>query len=141
MTAATWVLVGVILGLSVGFVAGVIGGILAGGRGPCAECQHWQALVDEQDDELRAKDAELAKADTTIDVLNRNIETMSRALACGPYVCDFPHPGDHRRWSIWTCPRCGTAYIRTRKRPQRWWRRRTFAPDGAWRIAPWWARR
>jgi hypothetical protein len=63
MNAATWVLVGVILGGSVAFVAGVIGGILAGGRGPCAECQHWQALVDEQDDELRAKDAELAKAD------------------------------------------------------------------------------
>jgi hypothetical protein len=73
MNAATWVLVGVIAGGSVGFVAGCILGIIAGGRGPCAQCQQWQALVDEQDDELRGKDGELAKADATIAQLNQNI--------------------------------------------------------------------
>jgi transposase-like protein len=58
---------------------------------------------------------------------------MSRRLVCGPYVCRFPHPGDHRRWSRWTCPACGTTYVRTRKLPERWWRT-TVAPDGYWRL-------
>jgi hypothetical protein len=76
MTAATWVLVGVILGGSVAFVAGVIGGIIAGGRGPCAQCRQWQALVDEQDDEARKLEIELAKADRTIADLHDSIPNV-----------------------------------------------------------------
>jgi uncharacterized protein YgfB (UPF0149 family) len=73
MNAATWVLVGVILGLSVGFVAGCILGIIAGGRGPCAECQQWQALVDELEAELVTMEAQATKAAQTIADLNHNI--------------------------------------------------------------------
>jgi hypothetical protein len=72
MTAATWILVGVILGGSVGFVAGCILGIIAAGRGPCEHCRQWQTLVDEQDDELRGKDAELANADQAIEDAHRD---------------------------------------------------------------------
>jgi len=77
MNAATWVLVGVIAIVAIymtGWVKGRTHGIAEGhaiaasqwralaGR-LARESQQWQALVDEQDDELRDKDAKLTKAD------------------------------------------------------------------------------
>lgn len=56
-----------------------------------------------------------------------------RGTACGPYVCDFPWAGDHKRGDRWTCPRCFTTYKLTGPRPLRWYRRYWSAPHGFWK--------
>lgn len=54
---------------------------------------------------------------------------------CGPYSCPFPSPASYRWRQRWTCPDCGTTYRRTRRMPARWWRRRSYAPQGRWDVA------
>lgn len=65
---------------------------------------------------------------------------------CGPYTCDFPLPPTQFPWRArWTCPKCGTTYVRRMASP-RWW---SFtkaliatlfrsgwsdAPDGYWSL-------
>jgi len=53
---------------------------------------------------------------------------------CGPYICQFPLPGQYQAGDRWTCPRCATAYRLTRPKPWRWWRS-WAAPHGRWRVA------
>jgi hypothetical protein len=63
---AMWIIVGCLATVGVymlGWTRGRTHGI--------AEAGQWEALCDEQDAELRAKDAELARADATIDMLRR----------------------------------------------------------------------
>jgi transposase-like protein len=58
---------------------------------------------------------------------------------CGPMVCHFPPAKDFRWRARWTCPECGTTYVRRRKiKRTRWWRN-WFAPDGHWEL-PFWSR-
>lgn len=55
------------------------------------------------------------------------------AATCGPYVCDFPLPVNHKRGDRWRCPDCGTVYVLSRRIKLRWWRS-WHAPDGHWRL-------
>lgn len=55
---------------------------------------------------------------------------------CEPFVCAFPPARDYRWRAYWTCPRCGTRYVRGRRAPHRWWRNWS-APHGSW-VLPWW---
>jgi hypothetical protein len=71
---AMWIIVGCLATVGVymlGWTRGRTHGI--------AEAGQWEALADEQDDELRAKDAELARADATIDMLRRNDDVAWQA--------------------------------------------------------------
>lgn len=58
---------------------------------------------------------------------------------CGPWICGYPDPVNHKRGDRWQCPRCGTRYRLTRRVPPRPWRR-WYATDGAWRLEWWWRR-
>lgn len=53
---------------------------------------------------------------------------------CGPYVCNFPGAALYSPGELWRCPRCGTVYRLTRRKPQRFWRNWS-APHGHWVVA------
>jgi hypothetical protein len=55
--------------------------------------------------------------------------------AAKPYVCGFPDPFSFRWLARWTCPVCGSTYVRRRQRKERWWRN-WWAEHGDWCL-PW----
>lgn len=60
--------------------------------------------------------------------------TRNAPTPCGPWVCDYPRAAGVPAGTRWRCPRCSTHYRMSRPKPDRWWRRHSYAPNGEWML-------